>query len=109
MRLTRKPRLLGSNAHRIAGASTVLLALASQLAGARESDATVALSLHHVPPGTAGTHTPVMPMASAVALAAPGAAPPAPAASGPIGWMAAGALMALALYPPGAMRSKEEA
>ena len=87
MRLTRKPRLFGSNARRLAGASAMLLALAPHLAGAQE-----------VPADAASPHGVDLPLAPGTASSA-----------GPLGWTAAGAWLAMALWAPRAARSRQGA
>ena len=100
-RLTRKPRLFGFPARHVAGAGAMLLALASPLAGARN------VSQEAMPPlrDPHGDETPF-----ATEGAGKAASPAnAPAVAGPLGWTAAGVLLALALWPPGAARSTEGA
>ncbi len=92
-RLTRKPRLFGSNTQRVAGASAVLLALASQLAAAQDVAADAA------PPTSSDTP-------HAAATAAPSSLQKA---TSPLGWTAAGVLLALALCPPRLIRTTEDA
>lgn len=91
-RLTRKPRLFGSPARHVAGAGAMLLALASPLAGARENPADA------IPP-LRDRHGDEAPFA---ATGTGSTASPAnlPRATGPLGWTAAGVLLALALWPP---------
>ena len=94
-RLTRKPRLFGSNAHRMAGASAVLLTLASQLAAAQDVAADASPALRDAHEGDAS-------FAHATATASPASLHKA---NGPL----AGALLALALWLPGVARSTEGA
>lgn len=77
------------NAGRVAGASAMLLALASQLAGAQD-----------VPVDAAQSYGIDLPLA-------PDTASPAQAA-GPLGWTAAGALLAMALWPSRTVRPTED-
>lgn len=98
-RLTRKPRLFGSSARRMAGASAVLLTLASQLAAAQDVVADASPPLRDAHEGDPA-------FARATATASPTALHKA---NGPLGWTAAGALLALALWPPGVARSTEGA
>ena len=98
-RLTRKPRLFGTNAHRFAGTSAMLLALASPLASAQDVSADASLAVREA-------HEDDAPFVRAGATTSP---TPWHKVTGPLGWTAAGALLALALWPPGAARSTEGA
>lgn len=113
-RQTRKPRLFGSQTRRLAGASSVLLALAAQLAGARElSPEMTSAPEHRVQPGdmafAAGSagQSPVAGTQSSTATNA--LSTNTSTAAGPLGWAAAGILLGLALSPSGARRSTEGA
>lgn len=92
MRLTRKPRLFVSHARRTAGASAMLLALTSPLAGAQDEIAQTAhegnvLSTRGVEQTASPTDTPAL--------------------TSPIGWATALALLALALCSPKPTHSPE--
>lgn len=113
-RLTRKPRLFGSQTLRLAGASTVLLALASQLAGARDLSAEMTSAPEHrVQPGdmaSAAGNAGQSPVAGTLSSSATNAlSTNTSTATGPLGWAAAGILLGLALSPSGARRPTEGA
>ncbi len=98
MRLTRKPRLFASAARHTAGAGAMLLALAPQLASAQDGAAQTTTPLRHLHEDSVASTSGVEQTASPI---------DSPALASPIGWIAAGALLALALCSPKSASSPE--